>query len=156
MRRKDREVTDLSKIRDIIAACECCRLGLRDADNVYVIPMSFGYDESEGVFTFYFHSANKGRKIDLLCRNASVGFEMDTHCELKTSDTPCGYSVRFQSVIGTGTVLFLENLEEKHRALSLIMQHYTGKSVWEFSQSMLETVCVFRLTAETLSCKEHQ
>ena len=30
MRRRDREITDNEKIKEIIKACDCCRLGLND------------------------------------------------------------------------------------------------------------------------------
>lgn len=30
MRRKDREITDFSKMTEIMKACDCCRLGLVD------------------------------------------------------------------------------------------------------------------------------
>ena len=30
MRRRDREITDNQKIKEIIKACDCCRLGLND------------------------------------------------------------------------------------------------------------------------------
>ena len=156
MRRKDRQVTNRSKIQEIIASCDCCRLGIQDNAGIYVVPMSFGYESLQGVDTFYFHSANTGRKIDLLRQNPRVGFEMDTHYQLKTAATPCGYSAQFQSIIGTGTVSFLEDIMEKRQALSIIMRHYTEKFDWEFSEERLESVCVFRLTADTLSCKEHK
>ena len=38
MRRSDREVTDLQTIKEIIRACDCCRLGLCDAGKVYIVP----------------------------------------------------------------------------------------------------------------------
>lgn len=156
MRRKDREVTDPEKIREIISSCNCCRLGIPCQTGVYVVPMSFGYQELQGTYVFYFHSAKEGRKIELLHQNPLVGFEMDTNYQLKKSESPCGYSARFQSIIGTGTVSFLEDLQQKSEALSILMHHYTKQSNWEFPETMLQAVCVFCLTVDTLSCKEHE
>ena len=46
MRRKDREVTDSQKIREIILSCRCCRLGFYDNGEVYIVPLDFGYYEN--------------------------------------------------------------------------------------------------------------
>ena len=46
MRRKDREVTDLSQLEEIIRQCDCIHLGLLDGDSPYVVPMNFGYERT--------------------------------------------------------------------------------------------------------------
>ena len=43
MRRSDREVTSRAGIAEIIAACDCCRVGFADAGGVYIVPMNFAY-----------------------------------------------------------------------------------------------------------------
>ena len=40
MRRKDREVTDFSKMIDILKSCDCCRLGLVDGNEAYIVSMN--------------------------------------------------------------------------------------------------------------------
>lgn len=157
MKRKDREVTDPAKIRDIILSCSCCRLGLYDAESkeVYLVPLNFGYEEKDGKRFFYFHGAKSGRKIDLISKNPSVGFELDTHHELIESDIACKYSARFQSVVGTGRAALLENPEEKRAALQTIMFRHTGKRDWDFPDAVVQVTSVFYLEVEKLSCKEH-
>lgn len=155
MRRKEREVTDPAKIRKILSSCRCCRLGLCENGHVYIVPLNFGYIQEEGAYTLYFHSAKEGRKIRLLMKNPHVGFEMDTNHRLKESASACSYSAYFQSIIGEGTVTFIENISEKKAALQAIMQHNTGKPDWNFPDKAVETVCVFRLTFEKISCKEN-
>ena len=66
MRRKDREITDDYQIATIITSCNCCRLGFYDQDNVYIVPLSFGYEKKAGTRIFYFHSAKQGKKIQLM------------------------------------------------------------------------------------------
>lgn len=155
MRRKDREVTDPDKIRGIISRCHCCRLGFNDHGKVYIVPLNFGFHEEEGKYVFYFHGAKSGRKADLIRENGYAAFEMDTNYMLNEADTACEYSARFQSVMGSGTVSFIENAEKKRQALCAIMEHNTGKNEWEFPEKMLHATCVFMLEAEELSCKEH-
>ena len=87
MRRKDRQVTDPEKIREIIAACDCCRLGLCDHGRAYVVPLDFGFTEQEGRYTFYFHSAREGRKIDLIRQAGWASFEMDAGHEAVPDET---------------------------------------------------------------------
>ena len=104
MRRKDRHVTDETKIRDIISRCNCCRLGMWDGKEVYIVPLSFGYEYRDDKHIFYFHSAKVGRKIDILTKNPMVCFEMDTDYQLNGGELACDYSCRFQSIIGKGKV----------------------------------------------------
>ena len=40
MRRKDREVTDIEKIKEILDACKVSRIGLMDQGKVYIVPMN--------------------------------------------------------------------------------------------------------------------
>ena len=154
MRRKDREITDQDKINDIMRRCTCCRVGFQDEGEVYIVPLNFGFEAGEA-YTFYFHGAKEGRKIDLIQSSNQVGFEMDTNYLLHEADIACGYSARFQSVIGNGVVSMIDALEEKRHALSVIMEHHTGKKDWTFEDKMLEAVAVFKLEVTKLSCKEH-
>lgn len=156
MRRKDREITDHKKIEEIIRDCHCCRLGFNGDDGaVYIVPLSFGYVCEDETDRLYFHSAKEGRKLDLIRKNSRVGFELDTNYQLNEAEIACGYSARFQSVIGTGTVRILTEPEEKRRGLQALMDHTAGPRAWEFSEEMLEAVCVFELTVESMACKEH-
>lgn len=156
MRRKDREVTDAAKIKAVISACHCCRLGFADEGSVYIVPLNFGFEERAGRYTFYFHGAKEGRKVELARRGGSVGFELDTGFALQESRAACGYSAQYQSVIGTGTISILENAAEKRRGLQAIMRHNTGKSDWTFPEESVNGVCILKLEVETLSCKEHE
>ncbi len=155
MRRYDREVTDEVKIERIMASCDCCRLGFCDDGQVYIVPLSFGYEKVGGGYHLYFHGAKEGRKIDLIEKNPRVGFEMDTDYLLHEAESACRYSCRFQSIIGNGTVSFVEDTEEKKRGLGLIMNHTAGTKNWEFDEKMVAAVAVIRLDVETMSCKEH-
>ena len=145
MRRKDREVTDSVKIADIISRCNCCRIGFHDDGEVYIVPLSFGYELKDDTYTFYFHGAKEGRKIDVIRKSPNVGFEMDTDYALNEADIACGYSARFQSIIGSGVVSIVEETEEKLYGLSLIMEHNAGKRDWKFDEKMVDAVMVLTL-----------
>ena len=89
MRRKDREITDFSKIIDIMKSCDCCRLGFVDNNEAYIVPMNFGYDIAGEQIVLYFHCAKEGRKIDLIPIQSVVTFEMDTKHKLVEGKLAC-------------------------------------------------------------------
>ena len=155
MRRNDREVTDFGRIADIINECDCCRLGLVDGNEAYIVPMNFGFDTADGKLSLYFHSASEGRKLDLLGRNKTVSFEMDTNHALTTGERGCDWSFKYSCVMGTGTVTELCDRDEKIYALNRIMAHYSGSDNFEFDDRYLKVVTILRLSVDSLSCKEH-
>lgn len=155
MRRKDREITHPKKIAEIIAACDCCRIGFYDEGEVYIVPLNFGYTEVNGQYTFYFHGAKAGRKFDLLQSAPQVGFEMDTGYALVPGEDAASCSARFQSIIGNGVAEIVTNGAERIAGLSALMLHNTGKTVTEFPKAVLDATCVFKLTVKTMACKEH-
>lgn len=156
MRANDKEVTDSRMIDQMILSCDCCRLGLADGMRPYIVPVNFGYVREEGRPVFYFHGSRLGRKMDLIRRNGCAGFELDTNHMLHESDRACGYSYRYQSVIGAGNVSEITDREEKRRALQYIMEHYSGKSDWNFDDKALDATAVIRLEADEMACKAHQ
>ncbi|QYR68936.1 pyridoxamine 5'-phosphate oxidase family protein [Fusobacterium animalis] len=157
MRRKDREVLDEVKIDKFIRNCDCCRIGFYDKENneVYIVPLNFGYSNVDNKRVFYFHGAKEGRKIELISKTKKVSFEMDSNHELIIGKMACNYSERYQSVMGTGLISFVEDKDEKIAALNEIMFQSTGKKDWDFPEPMLNGVAVFMIEVTSLSCKEH-
>ena len=155
MRRQDREIKDPEKILSIIAACPYCHLGFSDQGKPYVVPVNFGYAVEDGRTVFYFHGAREGRKIDLIRDTGWACMQMEEGYQLHRADRACGHSAAFRSIIGGGPIVILEDLEEKRRALSRIMAHTAGSGDWEFPEAAVRAVCVYKMTAEELSCKEH-
>ena len=155
MRRKDREVLDKEKIKSVIERSYCCRMAIADGDAAYIVPLCFGYEEVDGQKLFYFHCAAEGKKINLLKENNVVGFELDTGFKINESQSACGYSAAFTSIIGKGEISFIENAEQKSHALNCIMRHYTRKSEWAYNENALNNTCVLMMKVTELSCKEH-
>lgn len=157
MRRNDREVKDTKKIREILDNCKVCRLGMADGDQIYIVPMNFGYEFGEDGLTLYFHGAKEGRKLELIRKNPSVGIEMDCRHELAEGTVPCQYSYYYGSVIGGGVAELLEEPEEKLKALGVIMKHQTGKDFPEFKDNpkLEKAVAVIRVRVGNYTCKCH-
>ena len=147
MRRKDREVTDVKAIEDIVKSCKTCHVAMTDGREPYVVPLSFGYEQHGRELTLYFHSAKKGKKLDILHKNHRVCFEMALEGEPVHANIPCNSGYYFSSVIGMGNVEFIENTEEKCHALSILMKHQTGQDVL-FTEEQAESVCVYKVCTE--------
>ena len=155
MRRAEREVCDAAKIDEIIRRCECMRLGFVDGDEAYIVPVNFTLTEENGKRVFYIHGAQEGRKAALIREKGRCSFEMDCSHELLHAEKACDYSYYYQSVMGKGSISFVDDLAKKEAALGLIMARYSGKSDWSFPEAMLQRTGVIRLEVEELSAKEH-
>lgn len=155
MRRKDREITDVKKTAEILEGCDCCRIGLVDGTEAYIVPLNFGYEWTDGQLALYFHCAKEGRKMDLIPRQKLVAFEMDTKHSLVEGKTGCDFSYLYQCIMGKGRMEILEEPEEKIHGLRQIMKHCSGKADWEFRPEAAAQVQVLKLFVTELSCKEH-
>lgn len=149
MRRKDKEITDSSIIDEIIRKSDVCRLAMVDGRKPYLVLLSFGYEGN----SLYFHSALKGLKIDILRSNPNVCFEFDVPGELITGESPCKWSVQYQSVIGFGKAEFLEKPDEKRDAFRVIMAHYSDQQ-FEFSDEKQQAVAMFKVSISELKGKQ--
>ena len=152
MRRKDREITDNNRIAEFIDKEQILRIAFYDEGEIYIVPLNYGYSFGER-YTFYFHGARAGRKYELAKSSPSVGFEIDGNYTLLEGETACDFSATFQSVVGTGVISLVDDMDEKIKGLDAIMKQTTSKSGWHYSKEMLETVSVFRLDVTKLSCK---
>ncbi len=152
MRRKERLVDDPEELRLILEACQVCRIATIDEEGLYIVPLNYGYDYRDGKLTLYVHSARDGRKVRAFRNHAAVAFEMDTGHELVEGKIACQYSYRYQSIIGNGSILELDDNAEKVKALNAMMQHLTGQA-FEFNDKMVNAVAVFRIDVSRFSGK---
>lgn len=155
MRRKDLAVTEPEAMDAIIRGCDCIRLAFADGNKPYLVPVSFGYTREGDVRKVYFHSADAGKKVELCRRLGYAAFEMDTKRTVKASDQACNFSMAYQSVVGEGSVKELTTREEKAAGLQVIMEQYSGRADWDFPEGTLDKTCVFCLTVEEISGREH-
>ena len=155
MRRKDRQITDPARIREIFAESIVCRVAFCDESGPYIVPLSFGvhYNENGEADRLYFHGAAEGRKMTLLSKNPVVSFELDKALNVKQAETACGYSMRYQSIIGTGTARLLTDFADKRAALDCIMAHYTPGQSWTYPDAMLAQTVAWCIEIQTICCK---
>ncbi len=152
MRRKDREVTDIDEIKDILDLCKTCHMAMIEENMPYIVPLSYGYEIEENTLTLYFHSAKEGRKIDILRKNNQVCYEMSSEGEPLHAEIPCNSGYYFSSIIGTGEVIFVEDEEEKCKALTKMFVQQTGKEVI-FNAQQAQAVCVYKIISTEFTGK---
>lgn len=155
MRRKDREVTEINELLDIIQECRICHLGMQDDKGIYIVPLNYGFEYQDNQLSLYFHSAKVGRKIDALKLNPNVCIEMDCDHRLIEGEKACDYSFGFKSIIGNGQASIVEEYNEKLKGLQLLMRHETMKE-FEFDAKMVNMVTVMKVVVQEFSGKYHK
>jgi nitroimidazol reductase NimA-like FMN-containing flavoprotein (pyridoxamine 5'-phosphate oxidase superfamily) len=61
--------------------------------------------------------------------------------------------MKYQSVIGFGTAVFLDDVEEKRRALEIIMRQYSDRS-FSFPEHALASTTVIKVVIESMTGKQ--
>ncbi len=149
MRKKDKEITDIGQIERIIRKANCCRIGLADNDEPYIVPVCFGYERN----ALYFHGALEGRKVELIKKNNKICFEIDTDVEVVRGEKPCDWTMKYRSVIGVGRARILESDEEKTRGLRLIMRQ-CAEGDFRFPKSELAKILVVKVDISNITGKQ--
>ena len=150
--RREREVTDINKIIEILDKSKVVRIGLVDGDEAYVVPMNYGYTYENGKLTLYLHGARRGKKIDLMQKNPKVFFEMDCDIVPFEGEVACKYGITYSSIMGKGKATILENPEEKMQALTYLMKTQTNKD-FEFTEKLVSVVAVIRIDVTEFTAK---
>ncbi|MFZ5987913.1 MAG: pyridoxamine 5'-phosphate oxidase family protein [Bacillota bacterium] len=150
MRRKDKEITDKQVINDILSKAEIIRLAMIDDGTPYLVAMNYAYVDG----CLYMHSAMEGRKVNILRKNNSAAFQTDTDVELVLKEEACSCGTKYLSVFGTGRASFIEDKEEKIKALDLMMTKHTGKAGFEYPEKMLEKTLVIKVEIESVTGKK--
>ena len=152
MTRREKQVTDPERILQILDTAKVLHLGLAVNDEPYVVPLNYGYIMEEGKLVLYLHSAQRGKKLDMLRANPNVFFEMD--CDRMPFDgkLPCQYGMVYSSIMGRGVAHIVEDVEEKKRAMTILMKTQTGKD-FEFVDRLVSMVAVVRVDVSEYTAK---
>lgn len=168
MRRVHREIQDPDAIRALIDACQTVRIGATDGHGPFVVPMSFGYtwdeegwqkmrDGSAGhpvPLRLYLHSATDGRKTYCFAASPRVAIEMDRELGVIADSYACSYSYSYQSIMGAGAIVPVENGDAKAEALARLMEHMAPGAPVSFPPEAVSRVAIWRIDVDELSGKE--
>lgn len=153
MRRKEREVTDLNEIKDILTRAEVLRVALNNGDYPYLFPVNYGFVMDGAQLVLFFHGAKEGAKHAIIARDNKVTFEVDCgHALMQPlGEESCTSSFAYESVIGTGTIEKAAD-SEKEALLTLLLEHY-GITAKHFNPVHLANTVVYKITATTYTAK---
>ena len=124
----------------VIRKCQVCYVSMVDkAGKPYVVAMNFGFADQ----VIYLHSAQNGKKIEILKDNPAVCINFSTDHELRYQheEVACSWNMKYRSVLCYGNVKFVEDPTEKIRILNVIMNHYAGKDFTYNDPAIREVNC---------------
>lgn len=141
MRRKDKELTDPERIAQILKGAQFCHVALCDTNRPYCVPMCFAYHDGK----ILLHSANAGRKIDIIHANPNVCIMIVTGARLVTGERPCEYGMAYESVMIEGTASFLSG-QKKIQALEKISIRYAAESGAPYTEEQITGIAVVEVS----------
>ena len=152
MTKRERQITDPKQIFEILDKGKVLHLGLCVDNEPYVVPMNYGYIQDDGKLVVYLHSAVRGRKLDMIAANPKVFLEID--CDQVPFDgvLPCQYGMAYSSFMGRGIARIVEDVEEKKKAMSILMKTQTGED-FSFEDRLVSIVSVIRIDVEEYTAK---
>ena len=158
MRLSRREVSDVAELRSIVERSAVLRVGCTDAEGMFIVPMSFGFEVSEAEeaprWTFWLHSAGEGRKAEAWAQGGEVALELDVPAGVVAGgDYACSYTYAYESVMATGQISRVEDAAEKVHGLECLMRHMAPGAPVTFSDEAVERVSIWRIDVEHLTGK---
>lgn len=153
MTRREQQVTDINEIVEILEKSKVVHVGMIDGDEPYVVPMNYGYTLVDGKLTLYLHGARRGRKIDVLRENPKVFFEMCCDITSFEGEVACKYGITYASIMGRGVATLVEDVEEKKKALSVLMKTQVNKD-FTFEDKLTTVVSIIRIDTLEFTAKK--
>lgn len=117
LQKEEREIKERSRLIDILRYGKYTTIAMCRNNEPYVITLNYGLDERENVL--YFHSAQKGLKMEFLEDNPEVCATVVQDKGYKMGKCAHGY----RSVVFWGKMTVVEGLEEKKHGLDILLHH---------------------------------
>ena len=153
MRRANKEIKNWDEIVDVIRRANTIRLGINGTPFPYVVPLSFGFEEIDGIIYIYIHGAGEGYKHTLLKGNNNVCIEADILHRFVQSEAKSGsiLTADYESVIGFGVAELVFGDEAK-KGLDLICSH-CGYHDFECQIAALSHMKIYKITLQSITGK---
>ena len=155
LRRIERDMPDRADQLAVLRSQKYLSLAMACDNQPYLVSLNYAFSEDENCF--YVHSAPQGRKIEMLRANPRVwGQVIEDRGYLPGQ---CSHSYR--SVMFEARAEFVSDLEEKRRALALMIVHADPDAAEALQQRLVATsdlaqVTVIRLAVVSLGGKQGQ
>lgn len=151
MRRKDREILDRRKMEVILDTTPVMHLGLWDGKEVYVAPLNFVRIGE----ALYFHSAQEGRKIDILSSNPRVCFEVTGEHWIEPGLHGADCTTRYQSVIGWGIAKIVEDIDIKRDVLVSLNKKFAAPAEG-LPEDVVRRTAIIKIEIERMTGKSNR
>ncbi|KMY67591.1 hypothetical protein AAU61_10435 [Desulfocarbo indianensis] len=147
MRKQKALVSGHEAMEAILAKALVLRLAMCKDGQPYVVPLSFGLAPGR----IYCHTGRQGLKMDFLAANDRVCFEAEAGVEVMPGKEACAWGMRYESVVGFGRAVIVDDPEERLSGLRLIMEHYAGKGDYDFPEPNLARTAILRIDIEEMT-----
>jgi nitroimidazol reductase NimA-like FMN-containing flavoprotein (pyridoxamine 5'-phosphate oxidase superfamily) len=146
------EITDDKIISEILDNAEYGTLALCIENKPYSVPINFVESDGE----IFFHGEKKGKKIDMMKQNQNASFSVVEDYSLLPSyfssdkGDACPATHMFKSIIVNGVIEFIEEYDEKVKAMSALMLKLQKEGKYiplnhEMYKKALNALCVYKL-----------
>jgi len=152
VRRKDREITDLTEMRQVFLNTKYVTVALCMHEEPYLVSLSHGYDQAKNCL--YFHCAPEGKKLVILQVNnkvwgqAVLDFGVTEECDYAYT------SVHFQ-----GKMSLITDLTEKQHAIEVLVRQVSlnpEDKLAKIKPEKLEKTTMGKIEITYMSGKKHQ
>ena len=154
LRRKEQEIKEQDELKTILAKTQYVTVAMCRDDEPYLVTLSHGYDEKRNAI--YFHCAYEGKKINILKANNRVWGQ--ALIDRGYVQGRCDHL--FTSVQFSGRVSFVEDIEEKRRALAVMinqLEHEPEKVMAaKVTDATVVKTCIGRIDIDFLSGKQSE
>ncbi len=117
MNKKENEITGQQELKEIISRGKFATLSLCRHNEPYILTMNYGFDKGKNAL--YFHTSQKGLKMDFIHRNPNVCGTIIEDLGYKMGE--CDHAYR--SVVFWGMLHVVEELEEKKEGMEILLSH---------------------------------
>jgi len=154
MRRVEKEISEKRDLTMILKGGKYTVISMCKENEVYLVTLSYGYDESKNAL--YFHCAKEGKKIDFIKSNPFV-------CGTVIEDN--GYKdgcvQAYRSVVFRGKMIIVEDLHEKKIGFDVLLNQLendpsTIKNKFFKKDETYENLELLRLDINEISGKEEK
>ncbi len=152
VRRKEREITDLKEMRQILKATKYVTVAFCKDNEPYLVALSHGYDEEKNCL--YFHCAPEGKKLVYAAANSKVWGQAVQ--DFGVTDE-CDYA--YTCVQFGGTFSLINDQNEKWHAMQVLVRQVALNPESKLSKikpEKLKNTTMCKIDINYLSGKKHQ
>lgn len=156
IRRKDREVSDESWIKDILRYEPYCTVATVENKQPFIRPSAFYYSESD--HAIFIHGAHSGRNFDNLTKNSDVCLCIYVVGKMRGHKRAFEFFLEQAGVIVFGSASIQADSRKKHEVMQALFEkhtpHLTAHTDYEpASQSEIDQTTIYQIDIKSWSGK---